>query len=135
MGYVMLNLSEMFGEPIHVYSRAQAFEDGVLIDVSKIAKEAGFRIPVALTHAVWADCVVWVEEEEKAIQDEVGRLWDVVFMSALAAQRANQEGSAQVLLMRVPRGGVRPQVVKLNMVVGAGDTQDPVITIMQQGED
>jgi len=40
-----------------------------------------------------------------------------------------------VLLMRVPRGGVRPQVVKLNMVVGAGDTQDPVITIMQQGED
>ena len=135
MGYVMLNLAEMFGEPIHVYSRAQAFEDGVLIDVSKIAKEAGFMIPVALTYAVWADCVVWVEEEEKAIQDEVGRLWDVVFMSALAAQRANQEGSAQVLLMRVPRGGVRPQVVKLNMVVGAGDTQDPVITIMQQGED
>ena len=135
MGYVMLNLSEMFGEPIHVYSRTQALEDGVLIDVSKTAKEAGFRIPVALTHAVWVDCVEGVKEEEKAIQDEEGRLWDVVFMSALAAQRANQEGSAQVLLMRVPRGGVRPQVVKLNMVVGAGDTQDPVITIMQQGED
>jgi hypothetical protein len=135
MGYVMLNLAEIFGEPIHIYSRTQALEDGVLIDVSKTAKEAGFRIPVALTHAVWVDCVEWVKEEEKAIQDEEGRLWDVVFMSALAAQRANQEGSAQVLLMRVPRGGVRPQVVKLNMVVGAGDTQDPVITIMQQGED
>ena len=36
-------------------SRAQAIEDGVLVDVSDIAKEAGFRYPVALTSALWAD--------------------------------------------------------------------------------
>lgn len=131
----MMNLAEMFGEPIDVYSRNQAIEDGVLVDVSKIAQEAGFRIPVAVTRAVWEDCIAWDESEEKTPQDEEGRLWDVVYMSSIAAQRANQEGSARVQLMRVPRGGIRPQQVSLNMVIGAGDTQDPVITIMQPGED
>jgi len=46
-------------EVIDSYTRAQAIEDGVLIDVSNAAKEAGFRIPIALTTAVWADCVAW----------------------------------------------------------------------------
>ena len=34
---------------IHRYPRADAFRDGVLIDVSATAKEAGIRWPVALT--------------------------------------------------------------------------------------
>ena len=32
-----------FGNIISTYTRAQAIEDGVLIDVSPIAKEAGFE--------------------------------------------------------------------------------------------
>jgi hypothetical protein len=36
---------------IHSYSRAQAIADGVLIDVSATAREAGIRCPVALTRA------------------------------------------------------------------------------------
>ena len=39
---------------IHSYTRQQAIEDGVLMDVSETAKEAGVRFPVALTRAVWA---------------------------------------------------------------------------------
>ena len=31
------------------YTRAQAIEDGVLVDVSELAREAGFRFPVAMT--------------------------------------------------------------------------------------
>ncbi len=42
---------------IHAYTRAQAIADGMLIDASKLAKEAGFKYPVALTSAAWADCV------------------------------------------------------------------------------
>ena len=30
---------------IHSYTRAQAIEDGVLVDVSDVAKEAGFKLP------------------------------------------------------------------------------------------
>ena len=42
---------------IYAYTRAQAIADGVLVDVSKLAREAGFKIPVAVTAGVWAECV------------------------------------------------------------------------------
>jgi hypothetical protein len=42
---------------IHRYSRTDAIRDGVLIDVSAVAREAGFKYPVALTVAAWARCV------------------------------------------------------------------------------
>jgi hypothetical protein len=44
----------MFGpeDLIHRYTRAGALADGVLVDVSAVAREAGIRFPVALTRAV-----------------------------------------------------------------------------------
>jgi hypothetical protein len=42
---------------IHRYTRADALRDGVLIDVSAAAREAGIRWPVALTAATWTKCV------------------------------------------------------------------------------
>src|SRR5262249_26194302 len=38
---------------IHRYTRAEAIRDGVLIDVSAVARQAGIRYPVALTRAAW----------------------------------------------------------------------------------
>jgi hypothetical protein len=40
---------------IHVYTRADALRDGVLIDVSQTAREAGFKSPAALTRAARRD--------------------------------------------------------------------------------
>jgi hypothetical protein len=45
------------GALIYRYSRADAIRDGVLIDVSEMAREAGGRLPVALTQAGWERCV------------------------------------------------------------------------------
>ena len=42
---------KLFGEVIYTYTRAQAIEDGVLIDATEMAKETGFKWPVALTAA------------------------------------------------------------------------------------
>ena len=42
----------VFGEVIFSYTRAQAIEGGVLIDVTPTALEAGFRFPVAATAAL-----------------------------------------------------------------------------------
>ena len=39
---------------ISTYTRAQALADGVLVDITLWAREAGFTIPVAVTAAVWA---------------------------------------------------------------------------------
>ena len=66
----------MTGEVIFSYTRAQAIADGVLMDVSELAQESGFRFPVAVTAGVWAECVAVPDGVEG--QDETGRLWDVL---------------------------------------------------------
>lgn len=66
---------------VHTYSRSQAIEDSVLVDVTEIAKEAGFTIPVAVTQTVWHEYVEWGNvKNKKAIQNTEGRLWDVLSM-------------------------------------------------------
>ena len=57
---------------IHRHTRADALRDGVLIDVSAVAREAGIRYPVALTRAVWQRCVA--VPPGVICQDEAGRL-------------------------------------------------------------
>ena len=39
------------------YMRSEALDDGVLVDVTEMAREAGFVIPVARTRAAWDLCV------------------------------------------------------------------------------
>ena len=65
-----------FGPVLSAYTRAQAIEDGFLVDVSETACEAGFTIPVAVTRAVW-DRLIALPEGYRGFQDERGRLWDV----------------------------------------------------------
>ena len=74
------NMKELFDEVIYAYTREQAIADGVLIDVSKMAKEAGIRFPVAVTSAVWHEYVVPDEELKHSGQSEDGRIWDTLWM-------------------------------------------------------
>ena len=41
--------NRMEWESLHSYSRRQAFDDGVLFDVSAVASEYGFKIHTAVT--------------------------------------------------------------------------------------
>ena len=54
-------------EIIYVYTRAEAIEDKVLIDVSELARKVGFECPVAITSAVYADCVASLEGETEQV--------------------------------------------------------------------
>src|SRR5205823_9766242 len=72
---------------IHRYSRGDALRDGVLVDVSATAREAGIRFPVALTRAVLERCVTI--PPGVLCQDEAGRLWDVCWMLACAIRRGS----------------------------------------------
>lgn len=129
------SLTEIFGEPIHTYTRAQAIEDGILVDVSELAREAGFRLPVAVTRAVWEDCVAWAGNQ-RVQQDETGRLYDVLWMASLAARRG-QGSRVTFKVYRVPNDGRSRQakLVFLDMHIGPGDSADPVITITMPRED
>lgn len=138
------SFDDLFGPVISAYTRQQAIEDGILIDVSNIdniAREVGFRYPVALTSAVWEDCVAWDEsdkERKSAGQDVIGRLYDVLYMASLAirSKTATKDRDINYQIWRVPRYGesVKPEPVNLRMVIGPGDSGEPVITIMQPNE-
>lgn len=129
----------ILGAPIYAYTRAQALEDGVLVDVTEAAKEAGFRVPVAMTTAAWADTVEWTEADSKrqTEQDQSGRLWDVLWMAYLAVRSGGTESRKAFQLVRVPRGGrgVRPRLTTLHIHIGPDDAGDPVITILIPNED
>ena len=66
-------------EVISVYTQNQGVEDGFLADVSELAKEAGFCVPVHITTGVQGLCEV--PESLKGTQDYTGRLWDVLSMA------------------------------------------------------
>ncbi|MDY0331142.1 MAG: hypothetical protein RBR52_11700 [Thiomonas sp.] len=140
--------ADLFGAPISAYTRAQAIEDGLLIDVSTTAREAGTVWPVAMTAAAWADCVEWTDATEARKgyigQSESGRLWDVCWMLSRVLLRAARLGlqaspsyPMYVELLRTPREGrgVKPRLVHLKFIIGPDDAGRPCITVMMPGED
>ena len=121
---------------IHTYSRAEAIEDGTLVDAGDLAREAGFRFPVAMTRAAFEDLVAW-DDTNLGIQDEAGRLWDVLWMARLAAKSATGGDRAACSVLRVPNTprATKPRLARFVMVVGPGDDLEPVVTIQLHGED
>jgi hypothetical protein len=120
-------------ELIHRYSRADAIRDGVLIDVSAVAQEAGVRYPVALTAAVWAKCVA--VPPGVACQDEAGRLWDVVWTLRCAIRRQSGAEVRFAVHVRNDNRERTPPLVPLKAQCGPGDQGEPVITVMLPEED
>ena len=128
-----------FGSVIHTYTRVQAIADGVLVDVTKTAREAGFRWPVAVTAGVWDYCVAW--PDDNGLQDEPGRLWDVLYMAHVAIRRLPPGTTPPTRLPYelyvVPRGSTTGQALRqtLHLHAGPGDRGEPVVTILLPNED
>ncbi|MGB7769434.1 MAG: DUF6573 family protein [Verrucomicrobiia bacterium] len=124
-----------FGEIIFSYTRKQAITDGVQVDVSTVAAEAGIRFPVFLTRSVF-DAYVTVPPNVSG-QDEAGRLWDVVWMLRFAIRKAAQGHSRLPFALYVRNDNRAPRLVKLIATCGAFDMDDsqPAITVMLPDED
>ncbi len=129
-----------FDPVISVYTRAQAIGDGILVDVSETAREAGFKIPVAVTRAVW-NRIVALPEGYRGFQDEAGRLWDVLWMARHYALRAsNSDRVNMCVLVRDIRKDLRdsnrpPRRHFPIVAIGAGDAGEPVATVMFPEDD
>ncbi|QJX01099.1 DUF6573 family protein [Frigoriglobus tundricola] len=120
---------------IDAYTRGQAMADGVLIDVTEVAKETGFRIPVAVTAALWAEYVA--VPTGVGDQDERGRLWDVLFMLLVAIRRGRGFGAElrYHLHVRNDNRDGEPPLVELKAVCGPADDGSPCVTVMLPDED
>ena len=120
---------------IFAYTRSQALADGVLVDVSKLAKEAGFRFPVAVTAGVWAECVA--VPEGLTDQDQTGRLWDILMMLRYAITRYKGDTERLDFALHVGNDDREgdPALVQLYALCGPGDDPQPVLTVLLPGED
>lgn len=126
------SFSEQF-DVIYSYTRSQAIEDGVLVDVSKTAKEAGINFPVALTSALWDLYIVPSEKLEGCGQSISGRLWDLLWMFRVNALKTN--ASLLFYSCMFLNENEKLEEIKLKAICGPGDNCEPVITIMLPDED
>lgn len=113
---------------IGVYTRAQAIDDGTLMDVSVQAFCVGWRIPVALS------CGICSLLSERARQTPQKCLQRVTLELLLSARRAAAEKLDESrFAMQASVGGelTRPFIVS----VGPGDDGEAVLTIFFPEED
>ena len=77
-------------EIISSYSRKQAIEDGVLVDISHTSEvhEAGFKIPVCVMDHLWEK----IRQANIPWGDWHGRLWDVCVLATLAFKTSRAHG-------------------------------------------
>ena len=129
------SLEAAFGSVIYSYTRKQAVADGVQVEVTKTAQEAGIKFPMFLTRAVW-DTYVTVPEGVTA-QDEAGRLWDLVWMTRFAILRAKPGVDRIPVALYVRNDNHRARLVKLIATCGPLDIDEPApsITVMMMDED
>ena len=123
-----------FGGVIYAYSRSQAVADGVQVDVTKTAQEAGIKFPMFLTRAVF-DNYVAVPPDVSG-QDEAGRLWDLIWMARFAILRSHGHTDRLPVALYVRNDNHRAKLVKLIATCSALDIDDPqpALTLMMPEE-
>ena len=121
---------------ISSYSRAQAIEDGVLVDVTDMAKAYGFKPGVAVSTAVWSTFIkpgIEAMPEGEAAEAINKRLADLVF--AVRVRIAVLEEAAKTDRVTLNHFSPSGERVEIWAHCGPGDNAEPVITIMLIGED
>ena len=118
---------------IYTYTRQQSIEDGVLIDVSNLARQAGYKWPVALTSTLYHTYINPTENLKQYGQSDIGRLWDLLNVLRVKAQ--NSSGSIVLFQVSFLMEIDRLEEIKLKAIAGPGDNGEPVITIMTPEED
>jgi Family of unknown function (DUF6573) len=129
------SLEATFGSVIYTYTRKQALADGVQVEVTKTAQEAGITFPVFLTRTVF-DAYVAVPEGVTG-QDEARRLWDIVWMLRFGIIRSRPGVDRIQVALYVKNDNHRAKLVKLVAQCGPLDIDDPqpAITVMMPDED
>lgn len=116
-------------ELIYSYTRKQAIEDGVLIDVSGQAKEVGFKVPTAVSDQLYHEYVVPSKEMERSGQSIEGRLHDLLHLAAICA-RSRWDGSRVYFdVLFQMEEGPKFEEVHVVAIIGPGDDGNPVMTI------
>ena len=121
---------------VYAYTRAQALEDGVLIDATigdpaEVTKQH-FKYPVAMTEAVY-HLIRRAVEHPKHQNDWRGVWHDILWMSR---KNITRRFDAATHLFKVwITGAGRKRWHELKIQCHPGDRAEPVLTVMLPGED
>lgn len=127
-------MNELFGKVIYQYTRSDAINDGVLVDLSSNFPEESrlYRYPVACTAAVWS-LVEQSVANRKFCNSLAGVVWDILYMSQRGVI-ARPDGQTAIFAVIITGTGRRRQHT-LKAMCHAGDDMDPVVTVMLQHEE
>ncbi len=122
-----MSCENTFGEAIYSYSRAQAIEDGVLVDLSEVDSiKQHWKHPFACTSAVWD---IIEAALEIAGQDVSGICHDIATMAKLAIRTGGDTDQTRFRVI------ITARTHELKLHIGPGDTPAPVLTLMLPYED
>ena len=110
---------ELFGPVISSYSRAQAIDDGVLVDITEQARQQRFVFPMAMTSALWESC-------KAKSADITANVKQILTQLHLEIKKAAPNCDQLKFVMLG---------LTIKCVVGPGDDPRPVMTLMLQNED
>jgi len=117
---------------IYRYTRAQAIEDGVLVDVTESAKAEGSLYPVAMTSTLYHEAIRrpgGAEPEEGIKIDAVlcirWLLRRIVIVAARLLEKGKNGDRVHFCLGQIAAWAL----------CGPGDDGRPVLTVMLEGED
>lgn len=115
---------EIFGDVISTYTRAQAQEDGALVDVSRPASKCGIRgLNVSFTRDAWSTCV-------PCDGTPLGDVQTTIVLARLAiAMRTHRDESSLTYAVKVNPGDNRVREVVLSATMHHGDEGEPVLTV------
>ena len=119
---------------IYRYTRADALRDGVLVDVSDFALEAGFAIPVAITRGAYESCIVPPDTFCSDGQSTAGRLWDTLRVLWITAKRSGGS-TVRFSVLFLMHSSAELEPVELKAMCHPDDNDKPVVTIMLPTED
>lgn len=128
------SLFEIFGAPISAYTRAQAIDDGVLVDLMQDAMldvcRQHYKFPVACTIAVF-EIMQKAVDNPRYCNDYAGILHDMLWMS----RRGRKLDESTVLFQVIIQGAARQKYFTFKLQVHPGDQGEPVITLSLPNED
>jgi hypothetical protein len=128
-------------EVISTYTRRQAIEDGVLVDLRQgeleaLCRQGGFLWSIACTSTVFHDCIAVTPAAARAGCDIRGRLWDILQTLKATIQGRRQRPATEIFFdVLVVTDRIQPTTTKLKAIAGPDDYGRPCITIMYPDED
>ena len=122
-------------EIVSTYTRAQAIEDGVLLDLMQNELEEvcrqHYKYPIACTITVF-EIMRKAVENRRYCNDYAGVLHDMLWMSRTMSRWVDEQTRIFKVIIQ---GAGRQRYYDFKIVCHAGDQGEPVLTIMLPDED